>query len=265
MPSPFPGMDPYLESRVHFEGFHNIFIVFLTGELNATLPREFVARVGERLYVLEPSQAVPDVTIFQWRAGNGNTAVLTRPEVQTDAPLLVYSAPEQMRESFIEIVPARQEGRIITAIELLSPANKENGRGREEYVAKQGELLHSDTHLIEIDLLRGGTHTIAASRPDVIRRHNGLWDYLICLHRANAGYQYETWPRTVRDVLPHILVPLTENYPDVSLDLQSALTRAYDEGAFDRMIDYSANPTPPLAESDAAWADALLRSAGLRG
>ncbi len=265
MPSPFPGMDPCLESRIHWEGFHHNFITYLNGALNATLPCQFMARVGERLYVLEPGQAIPDVVVLQRYAGNGNTAVLTRPEIQSDAPVLVYSAPEQMRESYIEIVSARQEGRIITAIELLSPANKENGRGRDEYIAKQQALLHSDTHLIEIDLLRGGAHTVAASRPDVLRSHKCLWDYLICLHREGAGYRYETWSRTVRDPLPRILVPLTENYADMSLDLQAAFTRTYDEGAFDRAIDYTTNPIPPLAEADADWADTLLRSAGLRG
>jgi hypothetical protein len=46
--------------------------------------------------------------------------------------------------------------RLVTAIEVLSPTNK-RGEGRIEYAAKRQSIMRSDTHLIEIDLLRAGS------------------------------------------------------------------------------------------------------------
>jgi len=261
-------MDPYLESPVHWEGLHSLLIAAMTGALNAALPPEFVARVGERVYVLEPDHFLPDVSVLR-RAAPASTpgttaasaAVLDAP---ADAPLRLRAVPERRREAFIDIVAARQSGSVITAIELLSPANKAaTGRGREEYQRKQKQVLDSDTHFLEVDLLRSGAHTVAAPA-NLLGARNGPWDYLACLHRANQDYEYEVWPRTVRDRLPRVLVPLTKSHSDVPLDLQAALDRAYDEGAFARAVDYRAAPDPLLSPEGTAWADALLKEKGAR-
>ena len=267
MPGPFPGMDPYLESPVHWEGLHSLLIAAMTGALNAALPPEFVARIGERVYVLEPDHFLPDVSVLR-RAFLASTTGTTAAsdavlDVPADAPLRLRAVPERRREAFIDIVAARQSGSVITAIELLSPANKATGRGREEYQRKQKQVLDSDTHFLEVYLLRSGTHTVAAPA-NLLAARNGPWDYLACLHRAGPEYEYDLWPRTIRDRLPRVLVPLTKSHSDVSLDLQAALDRAYDEGAFARAVDYRAAPDPPLSPEDAAWAEALLKEKGAR-
>ncbi len=267
MPGPFPGMDPYLESPVHWEGLHQYLVIYLAGILNSTLPPEFFARVGERVYVLEPDHFIPDVSVLRraFPASTTGTTAATAAvlDAPADAPLRLRAVPERRREAFIDIVAARQPGSVITAIELLSPANKATGRGREEYQRKQRQVLDSDTHFLEVDLLRSGAHTVAAPA-NLLAARNGPWHYVACLHRADQDYEYEVWPRTVRDRLPRVLVPLTKSHSDVSLDLQAALDRAYDEGAFARAVDYPAAPDPPLSPEDAAWADALLKEKGLR-
>ncbi len=262
MPSPFPGMDPFLESPVHWEGFHSHLIVFMSSQLNGLLPPDFVARVGERLYVMQPETVTPDVVLRRPDVTAG-TAVLSAPGVEADAPFLLRIPSQPVRELFIDVISVRQEGKVVTAVELLSPANKVRGRGREKYVTKQEGLLPSDTHLVEIDLLRAGEHTVAASLPHLTREY-GVWDYLVCLHRAGSGASFEVWPRSVRDRLPRFRVPLTDGHPDVVLDLQAAFDRAYDEGAFGRLVDYHSEPNPPLRQADVDWADALLREAGRR-
>jgi hypothetical protein len=50
---------------------------------------------------------------------------------------------------------------------------------------------------------------------------------------------------------------------DVPLDLQVLVDAAYENGGYDD-IDYRAEPDPPLDPADAAWAEELLRSKGLR-
>lgn len=267
MPGPFPGMDPYLEDRGLWRGVHHQLIAALSAALNAVLPPDFVARIDMRLYIIESERSIyPDVTIARRsapsdRGGRGNVATLSPPDV--DTPVFVRGLSEEMHEGFINIVVAHEPERVVTAIELLSPANKAPGTGREEYVRKQRDALRSETHLLEIDLLRAGTHTVAAPQTRLALEH-GAWDSLICLHLAGTGDEYETWPRTLRDRLPRIFVPLLEGRPAVRLDLQAVFDRAYDEGAFDRSVDYRADPNPPFSAEDAPWADTLLREKNLR-
>src|SRR5205085_108716 len=127
-----------------------------------------------------------------------------------DAPVEITSLRgEDERESFIEILAVRGGERVVTTIELLSHTNK-SGSGRKEYRAKQTEILASDSNLIEVDLLRSGEYTVAVPQYDIPRKlpPNTHWDYLVCLHRAGVGPRYSAWPRSVRQPLPRIRVPL---------------------------------------------------------
>jgi hypothetical protein len=180
-----------------------------------------------------------------------------------DAPWVLEAPSEPIREGFVEILPAREPDRVVTVIELLSPSNKAAGAtGREAYLAKQDEVLRSPAHLIEIDLLRSGEHTVAAPRGELARR--GVYDYLVSLNRATRRIRFEVWARTIRDRLPRVAVPLLDDDPDLVLDLQPLLDRCYDLGAYARRIDYGRDPVPPLTRADAEWVDLLLRERGLR-
>jgi hypothetical protein len=172
--------------------------------------------------------------------------------------------PEEVWEVFVEIFSTRGQHRLITVIEVLSPANKASGsEGRRLYLTKQREILASQTNLIEIDLLWQGQHTVAAPVDYLVQQ--GRWDYLVCLHRGGQEEQFEVWPISLRQRLPRIHVPLADGDPDVVLDLQAVLDRCYDEGAYVRGLDYRQGPPVPLRREDAEWADALLREQGLRG
>src|SRR5258708_3106687 len=64
MPSPFPGMDPYLENPHSWGSVHHLFITFIAASLNDRLPEDFVARPDERLYVVQHERPiVPDVYV----------------------------------------------------------------------------------------------------------------------------------------------------------------------------------------------------------
>ncbi len=80
-----------------------------------------------------------------------------------------------MQESYLEIRQAGT-GRVVTVLELLSPKNKRAGTGRDNYNAKHTKILASQTHLVEIDLLRAG------ESPPVSVQVNS--DYRILVSRA---------------------------------------------------------------------------------
>ena len=263
MPSPFPGMDPYLENRAIWPDLHQRLITYSADALQPLLRPRYHARIGERLYVIPPYRAIyPDVTVVQRRpvpepAPAAGTAVLT-----PDAPLVVTVPPEEIREPFVEILDLAGGGRVVTVIEVLSPANKTPGEGHELYRRKQKEVLASDTHLVEIDLLRQGEHTLAVPR-HALDPHRP-WHYGISISRAGQRERFEVYLLTIRQRLPRIAIPLQAPDPDVALDLQAVFERCYEHGAYPDLIDYGADPEVPVPPEDAAWADELLRQKGLR-
>lgn len=267
MPGPFPGMDPYLEHPVLWPGVHQGLIGNARAALNAILPPQYVADMGERLYIVQPERSIyPDVLVLEHPSAGapveqaaGGTAVA----VASDPPWVVTIAPAEMREVFIEILAVADQSRVVTVIEVLSPSNKTAGsEGRTLYLTKQQENLESQTHLIELDLLHQGEHTAAPPQWKLLER--GRSDYLVSLHRGGQGARYEVWAIPLRQRLPRIHVPLAGGDPDVVLDLQVIFDRCYDEGGYARRLDYRREPPIPLAGDDAQWADQLLRERGLR-
>lgn len=167
MPGPFPGMDPYLEAPGFWPGVQFCLVVYIMRVLNVRLPPNFAADIGKRVYLQK--------------------------EGECDA------LPE--RERFVEVVTTGNKKRVVAAIEVLSPANKMPGTGHREYVSKQQAILQSQTHLLEIDLLRSGSHTVALPER-AVREQAGTWDYLFSLHRGGEAEHYQYWSKTVRDPLP---------------------------------------------------------------
>lgn len=266
MPSPFPGMDPYLEEPILWPGLHQRLITHIGDTLNALMPPHYVADIGERLYVVQPEHSVyPDTVVVQHPCTPAHPEAhgeRTSATMVSDQPLILTVEPVEVRETFVEILSLREEGRIVTVLEILSPSNKVVGsEGRQQYLTKQREVLESQTHLIEIDLLRTGAHTVAPPRERLLR--HSTWDYLVSLHRGGRN-RFEVWTFTVRQRLPRFSVPLANGDPDVVLDLQAVFDRCYDAGGYARRVDYRREPPTPLQGDDATWAAALLREKGLR-
>jgi hypothetical protein len=270
MSNPFPGMNPYLEAPAHWSNVHDRMIAILTDMLDIALPPGYVANIQERCRVVQTERSIfPDTLVRHDRhtppqSGNILVASPLRKSdvVGADLPRVVQRLPLEPRETYIDILDAAERRPVIATIEVLSPVNKTPGGGQDQYLTKQQEILNSRTHLVEIDLLRAGLPTVAAGRPQLPDMPR--YDYLVCLHRAEAGEQYEIWPVPLCDRLPRILLPLANNDLPVVLDLQAAIDHCYERGRFARQIDYTQLPIPPLTAEEAAWSDTLLREQGLR-
>ena len=260
-------MDPYLEHPARWPGVHLGLISALRVALNALLPERYVADAGERLNVVEPDRNIhAGILVIEHSSSRpsepqpGGTKAVAAPG---ESVWVITAEPEEQREPYVEIVLADDPGRVVTVIEVLSPSNKAAGHpGREKYRRKQAELVDSRINLLEIDFLRRGEHTVAAPQGELRRR--GRWDYLACLHRGARRYEYQVWPITLREPLPHVLIPLADGEPELVLDLQEAFNRFYDENAYARRIDYRQSAIPALEGEDAEWALARLREQGLQ-
>ena len=267
MPGPFPGMDPYLEDPAHWPDVHQSLITYIRDELQPYLRPRYHARIGERVYILEPPQIFyPDMTIIRQplTVREPAPAYAATAEAETevvDVPVLVTLPPVEHREPYLEIVHAAG-GEVVTVIEVLSPANKAPGEGHRLYRYKQQELLDTPIHLVEIDLLSSGLHTVALS--EEARAELPSHRYLICVRRGPERRRFEVYPIPLSRRLPRMRIPLKEPDPDVVLDVQAVLDRCYDNGGYADLIDYRRPPSAPLSPEEAAWVDGLLRGKGLR-
>lgn len=142
----------------------------------------------------------------------------------------------------------------MTVIEVVSPTNKYSGPGRSSYLDKQQEIRSSETHLIEIDLLRIGHHVLAVA--EWVARARKPYDYLVSANRAGGLRDvFQFYPITLRERLPRIAIPLAEKDPDVRLDFQAVLSQAYDAGRYQHRLRYDVPCRPSLSPEDQSWAD----------
>jgi hypothetical protein len=255
-------MDPYLETPNLWPDVHHRLLSEIQGALNPLLRPRYVARVELRVYVSDEDDPgrevlIPDVRLEKTKR-KGTRKPKGAPAVAIAEPLLVsLLIDDEIKEARLE-VRHLESSSLVTVIEVLSPTNKIRGsRGRASFMDKRREILASEVHWVEIDLLRAGDPSV--TRPPLVPS-----DYRILVSRAGQHSQARYWPVSVRQTLPAIGIPLRGKDADVPLDLGAVLNAAYDNGAYDLSIDYCREPEPPLSPEDRAWADQLLRQRGVR-
>ncbi len=263
MPSPFPGIDPYLEGP-DWEDFHLKLIATISEHLTASVRPNYFVRAERRVYLeheaeSDPSQIRPDVAVLRKAGKKGSRPGAAVARVEAPSPvLLTLPMPEEHREAFL-VLRLRETMEIVTVLEVLSPANKRAGSdGRREYLAKRESVLRSATHLVELDLLRGGKRL-----PTVEPLPSG--DYYAFVSRGNRRPRTEAFVWRLRDRLSAVPVPLAGKDPDVMLDLQATIDSTYDRAGYDYSLDYGRRLTPGLRDSDAAWVRDTLRKRSTTG
>lgn len=258
MASPFPGMDPYIERPAIWPDFHDRLISAIVGKLQPLLRPRFAALTQDRLYLVESDRPVyPDVAVVEaphsnWR-DSGGTAVL-----EVDAPAVFDFDDEEIREPFIEIVEP-SSGRIVTTIEVISPTNKDRSEGQDAYEAKREEYWDGGANIVEIDLLRSGTPIVKVPRRKLEQLRP--WDYVISVSRRRPG-RHEVYAFPMERKLPRVAIPLLRDVPDVTLDLQTAFDRCWDEGPYPGMSRYDESPPGEMSPERINWCQQRLRDAG---
>lgn len=260
MPSPFPGMNPYLEYPGRWQEFHSRLIVAIADELGPRVRPKYRAAVELRVYEDASDELTligrPDTTVFQ---AMPNTELMASPPsgLVTVEPVMVeVPVPEAMRERYLEIREV-SSGEVVTTLELVSPSNKRSGKGRTLYEEKRLAIFRSRTHLVEVDLIRSFT-------PLPVRGNVQPSLYRILISRSHQRPRAALYPFGLSDGIPPFPVPLKPNEPELIVDLQSLLHQVYDRSGYDLEIDYTQAPVPPLKGEDAIWANELLKQQNLR-
>lgn len=252
MPSPFPGMNPYLEHADVWHDFHENFLPAARELLLPQVRPHYIIKIDQHVYLHEPAAedrffiGRSDVHVAQpTPAANPGAGTATLP-----APAWgrVAVPIDEEKQSFLEI--RDREGRdLVAVIELLSPINKAMGADRDQFLAKRMRYIRSSASYIEIDLLRGGVRLPIEDLPHC--------DYYALVSRWQERPRVGIWPLRMRDTLPAIPIPLREPHPNAQLDLQAVLNRVYDAAGYEDYI-YSHQPEPRLHPDDEAWAKEIV-------
>jgi hypothetical protein len=227
MPSPFPGMDPYLEESPHWPSFQHQLVGCLYQMLLPGLVDRYRARVQQRTYC-------------------------------TEMALFTSIVREQHHEELIEI-RQRTDNRLITLIEVPSPINKTRKEGRDSYHSTRNQSRQQHASIVEIDLVLQGEPLLEYSR-------DGLpeWDYAITVTRSTAPERFEIYTATLNKRLPRFKVPLASDDRDTIIDLQAAFVRCFDLGNFGTAIDYAKDPEIKLTETRLQTIDLVLKASRTR-
>ncbi len=256
MPSPFPGMDPFIEAR-SWQDFHTGMIAEIRASLVPYLRPRYAVRIKERIYLEhetnERSRHIqPDLTIAQ-TSDLGVERVRGSSAVAAEPINITLPAPEEVKQRYLTIQDMETLN-VVTIIEVLSPANKRRcSYDRAMYQSKCDEALRSETNLVEIDLLRGGERI--AAEPSLESA-----DYCAIVSRAGSWPKAIAYPWSLRQHMPSIPIPLASGDDDVPLDIQAAFTTAYDRAGYDYSINYSRAVEPQLSDTDAGWVAEILAS-----
>lgn len=272
MPSPFPGMDPYLEDPAYWRDFHGEFIYACRHLLLDRLPAAYYAAVDEQLRLVEvgpdelsvrrEKDVLPDVAVTRSGAasrqsrqpgvesvgerGGGGLATLEPVAIEVEV-----EAQREERNRWITIIH-RPDDALVTVIEVLSPTNK-NSDGYADYRAKRAALLRQRVNLVELDLLLGGRRM-----EDPARLPAG--DYFAIIRQPETPTRRLVYAWPLRHRLPAVSVPLRPPDGDVQLDLSAALAAAYERGRYEWHLRYGRPPAAPVRPDDLHWVQELAKS-----
>jgi hypothetical protein len=247
-------MDPFLESR--WPEVHARLIVYATNQINRHLPDDLQANIEENLAVYAEDHSGksirPDINVAE------DPFLVTASAVVSTAalaePIVVRRPPHPNRH--VEITTT--DGRLITAIEFISPWDKVGARAREQYARKQLDYLDAGVNLVEIDLVRQGSYVLAASLAEVPESQRT--PYMICVYRNTMPDQFELYRAPLQEPLPNIPIPLRPGEGDVVLELQPLIDECYRDGRYYR-IDYRSDTKLNFSESDLTWIASRLHVA----
>ena len=251
MPSPFPGMDPYLEGHL-WPDVHSG-LAFVTKEvLVAQLSEQYTVRT--ELYTVIDTNWQEDLGIL-YPDVEVRKSKLEEPAGAYDAAFTPPTAIIDQTSGMPNRIPSvyirnRKNQQLITVIEYLSPVNKRSP-GRAAYLEKKAKLQQAKVNLLEIDLIRRGQRVF---------RHPQIEEapYAACLSRSDNSRNY-LWGIQLEQPLPILPVPLLKGEEDAKLPLQQVWNTLFERSRYEREIDYSQPPPPPpLQPGQTDWIESLL-------
>lgn len=273
----YPSVNPHLNSQLQQHGggwktFHTAYLNALYEMLDERLPSGYSATPEDSLQIriYDPRmdgypESIkihgPDVLIR--RSGTRSEAV--KVEAESLAPTMSLSMwPVEVEEDDVMAILVHHEGRPVTRIEMLSPANKPGGSHQVRYEKARQETLLAGIRVVEIDLLHERRPTVERlpSYPD---QEAGAWPYTILLMDPHPTFEaglIEVYGFGVMEKLPVIDLPL-EGDDNVRVNFDSLYHRVVGRRNFYEQIDYAQEPVNMAAYIEADQSAILNQMAAI--
>ncbi|MBL8890068.1 MAG: DUF4058 family protein [Planctomycetaceae bacterium] len=261
MPSPFPGMDPFLERSEIWPDFHDSMIAYIREALQPLLRPQYVALTQDRLFVVQNHRPIrPDISVFEtqpfFATASGAETKATEPMEADLATSILELQLDEIRQPYIQIIEPASGNRVITAIEVLSPDNKTPGAGQKSYQQKQQELWASGANLVEIDLWSAGVRIVLGNPDLAVDDLNRR--YLVTVNRAEPT-RCEFYAIDLSQRLPRVAIPLKPSDKDVTMDLPTIFQCCYDSGPYPQLLYYDKPAPAALNEEEAKLVQQVLK------
>jgi hypothetical protein len=215
-------MDPYLEDEKLWPIFQRQLVLGLYQALLPGLVDRYRARVAQRTFA-------------------------------TEMALFTSIIREEHTEEYVEV--RQRDGKLITLLDVVAPANKLTREGRQAYLDTRREARSLGASLVEIDLVLQGQPTLDYSRENIPE-----WDYALTVTRCIHPEKHEIYTTTLSKRLPRFRLPLAADDRDTVIDLQTVFARSYEQCGLADQIDYRRDPVTRLDDDDRRWIDELLRA-----
>ena len=259
-------MDPWLE-RDWGDVRHSI-VQYSRDQIAGRLPSGLFAAVEETVVILgrggDHDRFRPDAGVFEPGRANRASSPGAAGGLAVAEPVRIRLVEQRAVEGHVVIRRIGGNEALVTAIEVLSPTNKIDRRGRQAYIGKRQAYYEARANVVEIDLLRAGEPLIDVPWDEVAPQL--IAPYAACVRRAPLPEadpnEVEYYPFPLRERLPAIGIPLRMGDEDVALDLQALIDEAYARGRYGMRVDNEKGPEPPLGAEDAAWAMERVKGRG---
>jgi hypothetical protein len=226
---------PPLDDMRHWEGFHATWPVMMVALLRRQLPRRYFAEPR----VHSGSSAEIDVASFESEnesvttvnAGNGNGGVATA--VWAPSRPTLAGATDLPAQDVYEVLvyDEKRRCRLVAAVEIVSPANKDRPEHRRTFAAKCAGLLRERVSVVIVDVVTTCTQNLYGELLDLIGNADPalspepppLYTAACRLTKRADEWQLETWaqPLALERALPTMPLWLADNFA-VPLELEDS-------------------------------------------
>jgi hypothetical protein len=165
---------PPLDDMRHWEGFHATWPVMIVASLRRLLPRRYFAEPR----VHSGASAEIDVTTFEKGSvgvvgagdgnGNGSGGVATAVWAPPRPTLAVVTGLPAQDVYEVQVYDEQRHCRLVAAVEIVSPGNKDRPESRRAFVSKCAGLLRERVSVVIVDVVTTRTPNLYAELLDLI-------------------------------------------------------------------------------------------------
>jgi Protein of unknown function (DUF4058) len=227
---------PPLSTERRWESFHAAWLGSLADALNRDLPPGYFAE--EQTHA--GASVEIDVGTFEGDAARTgvpvNGSVATLPAQVWSPPQAAFTLPAIFADDFeVRVIDARSGPRLVAAIELVSPGNKDRADARRAFVTKCASYLHQGIHVLVIDIVterHANLHNALLDMlqaPPTLRQPDAVQLYATAYRplRRQEREEIDVWPEAlaVEAALPVLPLALSGEYC-LPIDLEATYTDA---------------------------------------